>query len=536
MLILLPIGLFLAAALAILIQDRLRPHYGTSWLIAAGASIAAWLSVIVFRLRLPTNLFLYDWKNPEFVLIGQFSFLLDYASWPYVLALTTVTLAVILTGAARTRYDSTPRSWTVSLMITGLGLASLQSGSSLMLMFSWVLVDLLELFYLLRLVNTQDSIQRIIISYGVRTSSILVLLLATSVGWRAAPNFPLTQIPPDAAFLFLLAAGLRLGVFPLNMPILQEPGLRRGAGNVIRLAPVASSLMLLARLPADVLSPALTEWAWVFHGLLAIAALYAAFRWLYTTDEIKGRPFWIVAWAALATEAVINGQPQASIPFGLALILTGSLLFLYFPRVQRMNFLLYFGLIGLLGWPFTPLASGWVGLGGFSLWSLLFIVAHAVILLGYVNRLLRPGGEVGALESWARIVYPLGLIWIIQTIVALGLVGWPGSLTLGQWWMPLISALIVSGAFIVLRKTGLSSALNQLPASSRLAVTLNWIIPRIEPVFRLEWIFQVAWRIYQVMGRILKSITTLLEGQGGVLWTIVLLVLLLALLMGGRSI
>lgn len=537
MLILLPIGLLLAGALAIAILQRVRPHFGRSWLIAATVSVTAWLAVFVMRLRLPTSLEGLSWENSNLNLLGHFSLLLDYDSWPYVLALVTVTLAVILTGAARTRYDSTPQSWAASLAITALGLFSLQAGSSLTLMASWVLVDLLELIYLLRLKDATPFSFRIIASYAVRTASILLIFLGTLIGWQAVSHFDLTQIPQSAGFIFLLAAGFRLGVFPLNLPFLQEPGMRRGAGNILRLAPVASSLVLLARLPENLIPVGLQGWTWLFNALLAIAALYAAFRWLSAADEIEGRPFWIVAWAALATASVLNGDPQASLAWGLALILPGSLFFLYFPRVQRMNFLLFFGLIGLVGLPYTPLASGWVGLvgNGVTLWTFLFILAHAIMIFGAINRALQPGGEAGALESWARIVYPMGLIIIIQAIIALGLVGWPGSFTPGVWWLPLVSAGLVAGGMILIRRFGVAPPYIQLPASSGLAKALNWVLPRLEPIFRLEWVYQVALQIYTALGKVFRAFSTILEGEGGILWALLLLVILIALLTGGGT-
>ncbi len=537
MLILLPIGLLLGAALAVLIQDRTRPRYGTSWLIAISACIISWLAILVMRLRLPTSLAFLSWDNPDLNLMGDFSLLLDYDSWPYAMALITVTLAVILTDSARTRYDSTPRSWSASMLITALGLLALQSGTSLTLISAWVIVDIIELIYLLRLEDAERYILRIIISFGVRTASILMLILATARGWQTSGVFDLTQIPQVAGFLFLIAAGLRLGVFPLNLPFLQEPTLRRGAGNIIRLAPVASSLCLLARLPADVIPSGLSGWVPLFHAMLALAAIYAAFRWLSTSDEIEGRPFWIIAWAALATESVINGHPDASLAWGIALILPGSLLFLYYPKVQRMNFLLYFGLVSLVGLPYTPLASAWAGLvsGGISFWTFAFLIAHAVMVFGYLNRILQPGGEAGAMESWARIVYPLGLILIIQTILALGLIGWPGSLTLGVWWLGLISTVLVFSALITIHRLGITPPYIQLPASSPITKALDWIIPKLEPLIRLEWVYKLAWWVNNAAGAVLKGFSTILEGEGGILWTILLLVLLITILIGGGA-
>ena len=537
MLILLPIGLLLVAALVITILDRVRPKYGTAWLIATGASLAAWLAIFIFRLRLPTTLPLLSWEGTELNLSGYFSLVMDYQSWPYALALMTITLAIVLTGAARTRYDSTPKAWAASLTITALGLLAVQSGTSLTMMLAWVIADLFELFYLLRLADTEQFNFRIVLSYGVRVGSVMMLFLATMVGGQSVSSFSLNTIPQSAGLFFLLAAGLRLGVLPLNLPFLQEPVLRRGGGNILRLAPVASSLVLLARLPENILPANLAGYSWILFALLAIAALYAAFRWLAAKDEIEGRPFWIVAWAALATASVLNGEPQASIAWGLALLLPGSLLFLYYPRIQRMNFLLYFGLIGLVGWPYTPLASGWVGLmgGGFNFWTLLFVLAQTVMILGYINRILQPGGEAGALESWARLVFPLGLIIIIQTTIGLGLIGWPGSFTLGLWWLPLISSILAAAAFFLSRWLGISPPYLQLPASSRLTQVLEWATPRLENIFRLEWLYRALWSIYTFLGRVLQVFSQTLEGEGGILWTALMLLLLIAALARGAN-
>ncbi len=534
MLILLPVGLLLLGSLAIFVLDLTHPKFGSSWLIAVVAGIAAWVVIFYSRLQLPTLLDLGTWQAPELNLNGHFSLLLDYQSWPYALALVTILLAMVFTDAARTRYDSSPRAWSASLVVTALGLFAIQSGTSLTMMMAWVLIDVLELFHLLRLQETARFNLRMIISFGVRMASILLLFFGTMLGWASAGDFDLTQIPTRAGFIFLVAAGLRLGVFPLNMPFLQEPVLRRGAGNIIRMTPVAASLSLLARLPADLITPELKPWLPLMMGLLTLAALYAASRWLSAVDEVNGRPYWIVAWASLAVASVLNGVPQSSIPWGIALILPGSLLFLYYPRIQRINFLLLLGLIGILGLPYTQAASGWAGLvgNGFSVWTFLLIIAHGMMVLGYLEQALKPGGEAGALESWARLVYPLGLILIIQAMVALGLVGWPGAFTPGVWWLGLISNALIVAVLLLIRRFGVIAPYFQLPTSSRIRTVSDWVLPRIEPVFRLEWLYRVAWRLYHSLGKILKLFSSIMEGEGGILWTALILVLLIALFTG----
>jgi hypothetical protein len=531
MILLVPILFLLAGALAIIILDRIRPKYGTSWLIASASSIIAWIVIIYLRLQLPSTLAIRSWESPDLFLQGQFSLLLDYQSWPYALGLTTITLAVILTDAARTRYDSNPKAWSASLVTSALGLLALQSGSSLTLMIILVVLDLFELIYLLLLEKSSPFSLRIILSYAVRTASILMLFFGTIQGWQTTTNLSLDQIPTSAGIFILLSAGMRLGVLPLNLPFLQEPKLSRGTGNIIRLTPIASSLCLLARLPVNLLPDNFSGWMPLFNALLSLAALYAALRWLSAAGEIQGRPFWIVGWASLATAAAINGAPDASLSWGLALLLPGSLLFLYFPRIQRINFLLYLGLFGLIGLPFTPLASGWVGLmaNGVTFWTFLYLLSHAILVLGYINKALQPGGEPRVLESWARVVYPLGLIIIIQSILVLNFVGWPGSLTVGRWWLGAISNGLIIAAVFLVRRFGISPPYIQLPTSSAFARISSWILPRLEPVFRLDWLYQGLWHLNNFVGKALRAISIIIEGDGGLLWTILLLILLISL-------
>jgi hypothetical protein len=531
MIILAPIALPLLAAIAILILNRRQPKFGISWIVAAGTSLVNWMLILFLRLRLPTSIELLSWQGSSEFLFGKFSLLIDYDNWPYLLSLMTITLAVIFTDSARTRYDSTPQSWGGSLVITALSLLALQSGTCLTLIFTWVIVDAFELIYYLKNQESSSPTKPIIQSYAVRMASILMLLLGIIQGWKDTGCFELTQIPGNAALYLLLAAGLRLGVLPLNLPILEEPALRRGVGNILRLAPITGSLSLLARLPVDVLPISLVRWNPLVMVLLSIAAVYAAIRWFRSIDEIEGRPFWIIAWAALATASVFNGAPKASLAWGAALLLPGSLIFLYSPRVQRMNFLIYFGLLGLVGLPLTPIASGWAGLTADSVtvWTFVFIITHALMVVGYIKKIVQPGGEASVLESWARLAYPLGLIFIIQAIVILGLIGWPGSFTTGRWWLAALSLGFIALTLIFSKRTlpgGIKTGFNKL------GIMMNKALPYAEKVFHLGWLYSVISYVYHLIGMLLRAFSSILESEGGLLWTILLLVLLVSVFLG----
>src|SRR5690606_32179134 len=120
--------------------------------------------------------------------------------------------------------------------------------------------------------------------------------------------------------------------------------------------------------------------------------------------------------------------------WGLGLLLSGSLLFLFNPPIRRIRFLPLLGLLGFIGLPYTLAASGWEGLlpDTFGFTSVIMIITHAFLVLGYIRYIVGSDSTVTGLEKYARITFPLGLVTLIQTILVLGLVGWPNVLIVGH--------------------------------------------------------------------------------------------------------
>jgi hypothetical protein len=45
----------------------------------------------------------------------------------------------------------------------------------------------------------------------------------------------------------------------------------------------------------------------------------------------------------------------------------------------------------------------------------------------------------------------------------------------------------------------------------------------------LRWLYRLTWALYERVGQIVSWLSIILEGEGGVLWTLFLLVLLMTL-------
>jgi hypothetical protein len=538
MLILLPVVLLLLAALTLLFLQWLRPGFGLSWLIGVGLTLAAWVLILYLRLHLVIQVTLMEWK-PVTLFNESPMFLLDRISWPYAFCLVTLVLGVVLTATARAMYHSNPFTWAGSLLTTALGLLAVISGNPLTLMFSWAAIDLAELIILLSSISEGHLSQRVVIAFSSRIIGIFFLIWAVIVSKSGSIGstqvFDFTNIPAEAGIFLLLASGLRLGVFPLHLPFSQEPRLRRGLGSVLRLVPVASALALLGRLPSGSVPD---SWVPILMALAILAVFYSGVMWLKAPDELIGRPYWFIGWAALSLICVINGSASESTAWGVAAILPGSLLFLFSAREKQIYFIPVLGFIGLTGLPFTPAASGWHGLlgSGFSIISLLIILSVSMLILGYIRHSMRSGDQMTKVERWARVTYPLGLLVFVVADYLLGLWGWPGSRTVGVWWAGLLTGILVSLAgYGYYRRSEITLQVQGLTifGSPLVLNSVKNYFNRMMSILRLDWFYKILIWVFRAVGDTLEGATRILEGDGGVLWAFVIMSLLTSLLLQG---
>jgi hypothetical protein len=150
---------------------------------------------------------------------------------------------------------------------------------------------------------------------------------------------------------------------------------------------------------------------------------------------------------------------------------------------------------------------------------ILLVPVQALMLAGYVSGLRRSGEDI--LEdqpNWARSIYPAGLVLPLLSGLSLGLFGWEGARQIGVLPVALVASLL-GGA--------LGWFFWQIPGLRRA------VQPAVRSGERLAsgsaYIFQAAsavtWGIYQTLGRFGSAVARTLEGDGGLLWTMVILVL-----------
>jgi len=321
--------------------------------------------------------------------------------------------------------------------------------------------------------------------------------------------------PPQAGLYLVLAAGLRIGVLPLHLPYSGESSLRRGFGTGLRMISAASSLILLARIPPTSLASPITPY---FLILVSLAALYGGWQWLRAPDELTGRPFWLIGMGSLAVAAALRANPVGATAWGCGLILAGGALFLSSEQNKWLTRALLLGAFGISALPFSLTATGWNSglippLLGWLAWPFL-IAAQAMLVAGFARHSLRTTTRLSSEDQpiWAKNVYPVGITLLLLITILLGLYGWNGTLQFGNWFVAGLTTILAIGLI------WLSPRLRILNP-----VRAHWVRPA--DVSWIDWGYRLLWNVYRQLGGVSNVISNVLEGESGVMWTLLVLVL-----------
>ena len=508
--ILIVFAILFLTALTLLILRITVPDFRYNWLFAVAGIFIAWLVTFLWLLLLPIRAQFTIWQ-PATLFTQSPTFFADSIAWAFVLSLVTLCLAIIITAVIRSHFPS-PISWVGTVLLTSLGVLAVVADNPLTLVLIWAAIDFVELAAQIWFVEDPKLSERVVIAFASRAAGILILLWADMVSNASGQPLDFRFAAPQAGLYLVLAAGLRVGVLPLHLPYPSESALRRGFGTGLRMISAASSLILLARIPTSSLASPFTPYLLM---LVSFAAVYGSWMWLRAPDELTGRPFWLIGMSSLALAAALRSNPVGAAAWGCALLLSGSALFLFSEQNKWLSRALYIAAFGISALPFSLTATGWNS-GGTGFWlALPFLLgSHAMLIAGFIRHAQRTTTLASDEDRplWAKNVYPIGISILLLTIILLGLVGWDGSMQLGNLFIPVFAVILTFG---LLWLTPRLRILNPVRA--------HWVRPA--NVSWLDWIYQALWSLYRRAGVVSNLFTSMLEGESGIMWTLLFLVL-----------
>jgi hypothetical protein len=228
--------------------------------------------------------------------------------------------------------------------------------------------------------------------------------------------------------------------------------------------------------------------------------------------------------SALAVGSALLRNPPGAAAWTAALALAGGLLFLSEARKTRLAALGLVGAWSLSALPFSLTGAGWPSQLGVEQWALpAFVVAQSLLLAGFLRSATRPlarGAPQDQMTSLGAVRH-LGIVFVVGIQLLLGFWGWRGSAV----WQALIPGAAASVLGLILFAGTSRLGLGEGASARAMQVAAERSISLMG---------DLAIGLYAISERLVASVTSLLEGQAGIMWGLLLLALFVSLIVAGN--
>jgi multicomponent Na+:H+ antiporter subunit A len=499
--------------------------------VFAGLALATllWLGT-----RLPLGGVASLWQ-PLTLFGAPLTFEANASNWGLATALVATSFLALSACCASTDRPAIA-SITLLLSTTATGVTALFATSFVALLVAWGATDVLLTTTLLRYGQKGARRAGLALFSGILSTSALwaAPLLAQAQG--SSGFLDLAHFAGPSASMLQIAVILRLGLVPFHLwrPI----DLETEPAQLIPLVviPTLLGFDLLTYLPA--LTAGLPS---TLFALAAVTVLVGGFVAWSETEERLSIAGVVMAETGLAVLAVANAGQQA-----VAIAIAAAIAW----AMGTTTFSLPPGWSGRYLWRGLP-----------SLLALLSLVGIPTTL-GFVARFTAYSGLEADLLALA--VALVGETFVVAALVRLWFWAEPRPLPARRWLEPIYLALFISAA-VALVLTGLSPetfigrghdadtalpSLRELVQQGGITGWAGWALPLVAGVslflvgeslrqrletgwrglgalLRLEWVYGLFYLTIRQMTHLIRGISGVVEGEGALLWTVVILLIVL---------
>jgi hypothetical protein len=504
-----PVLLFVTS-LVLLVLQRVRRRFRFAWPASFLVAAVAFVAVLIWQFQLPVSTALAGWGD-TIPFPSSPAFSADSLSWTFALVVGGLLLAVVLVAPAWPDFQNSI-GLPLTLAFFGIALLAVSADNIFTLVIVWAALDIAEVALTLHWSGGGYESRSAVLTFSARLASLMLALAAVVLKGGAAN-------PASYPALIIAAAGLRLLVLPTRSAESAGAYVQGAVGVALQLASAATSLVVLSRIPlVDLASPAPE----LLLVLMAAAALYSGWMWLRTSDERSSRKFWILGLSFLAMGSALLQNPVGSAAWGLCLVLVGGSLFLSSARQRWLDRLMLLGAWALSALPFSLSGGGWSTAASVPSWIVpAFVLAQALLMAGFLHQATRPTRQlsIDAQPGWVRVAYMTGIALLLLMEVALGVWGWQGAL---QTQSALAGIIATPLGLLIFWGRSRIAALERLPGGS---------LPRGTPETR-SLVQRIFAGLHATLRELIASVTRLFEGDAGIMWGLLVLVLIVSLIVG----
>ncbi len=512
-----PVAILLAGAVGVTVLRFVPRGTGFAWLFSVFCSVAAWIVFFVGKNNLP---FLYSGQLYADIAIDTIfpAFQINLINWPMILSVLAVVTGTIISSATRIGFGANTVEWTGVLLFGVIGMGACSSQNVLTALFFISLFDIWELFVTL----TKERLTKGIFLFVFwRLASLVILFAVFSLSDLNEQNSnkweTLKSIP---AQLTLIACILRMGIFP-SKSIAGIPCEMNRSFDISRhIIGLIISATIVVQLPAFSGNEFNSSVILLYLFMSIVGSLVSN-----KTNKQEFTPFfWLSAGGAFLCAEYLYGYSAAAIMFLIAIT---PVLFILTLPIRSGKFYLFIGLFSIFsfsGLPFTPNNSG---LNGFTtkgtIPGFLFLVAIIPIFYYLIKSVFSEKREDQNLERWAATIAPIGSLFLVISSWFIRLFWQPDAI---KFDLSLQAMLMTLGgiSFFIASKFKL---FNLEPEFAKVQkISKEYVKRMTRPIYSINW------PSFGLIEKLYSFIINLFESDGGFLWSILCLVLIITIISG----
>jgi hypothetical protein len=522
--------LFISIVVIQLLRWRGRP-VGEIWLVTALVSLLTWGSLIFLRFVPPAGVEVQRWF-PGGISGGSIHFGILPGTWIFAFLLLTLLCVIIFVDAIHLGAKNQWSIWIESILFAAAGLFSIFSQSLVPLVISWTFTDILELSISTRLLEKKSSQTVSLIEFGLRITGTLLIIPAMVVSNQGSQLIGVFIWSGTTSVLILVGAFLRMGTLPLQAHFSSNQSKYKGLLTLRKFVPPLVVFSFLFQAPPP---PEITPDFYVLLAFLVVSILFGSIKWLFAKSPIQGLPFWLLCLTSFGLVFFLNGERESLSALAILMVAAGGLEFLCITNTLTTRIVIPGLGLTLMGFPFTPTALLWKGILNPAVGGISIFLAMGTLLLfaGIIRNVQKIDCEDTQPERWMRLFYQVGLgilyfspwvtlIWNFQADTETNIL-----------WAP-ITCVSIIGVSIVINRLKVLRALKSLTGEMQLEIWVNRIGNLVDRFFSFNWLIKFLTLIFKVSRRVSTVIITMLEGDGGLIWAILFLVLLASILYAGN--
>lgn len=523
MLVFLPALILLAAAISGTILVISKRGGGFIWAIGFISALAIWIFSLVVPVSSYPSVSGTNWLPFSQVFSG-FTFKVDLTSIALIFCISTIALSFIITSTVQLQSADWRRSSILVLLNSGLGILTLVSLDPFSLLLTWTLLDFSILASDLWFAADNLEKQKAVTSFVIKLMGSIAIMGGVVASGGKGFNFDLTAIPSEVALIFLLAVILRFLGIVQNFPQ-KANGLIFSTQILIKLISLSSAIALLSRIHTLTLTSVGTTWILIS---VVLVGLWFAVRVMLASDLLTALPFFLSGFGSLQIFCVIENHTAIALLWSCLTLIIGSLLGTFLKFRWFHSIFPSLGLLLAIGIPFTLGGMGLTGLiNPFSVFSILTMIILLSLLVGTARIVWQMERIHIQVDQPVSIIYMVGLLvlsisGLILGVRVLGLYNPNPNIVFSG--ILLVGGMLVGGIYYRVRATF---------HPQETANSFIRLVRQVQKIGKSNIPERLLHAGTQLMSLFVKLISNILEGDGGFLWTLVLLAVMISVISPG---